>query len=69
MELWVKIDGEKKKYTGSFRSVMENLYKDAKGKEVQILCLHAPARERRRFKRELRWYDKDIVKTASAIAS
>ncbi|HIQ48315.1 MAG TPA: hypothetical protein EYH58_01585 [Aquifex aeolicus] len=69
MELWVKIDGEKKKYQGSFQAVMENLVKDGKGKEVQILCMHAPPRERRRFKRELRWYDKDIIKTASAIAT
>ena len=69
MELWVKINGEKKKYQGSFCAVMENLVKDGKGKEVQILCMHAPARERRRWKREYRWYDKDIIKTASAIAT
>ncbi|HIP43533.1 MAG TPA: hypothetical protein EYG91_06590 [Aquifex aeolicus] len=69
MELWVKINGEKKKYQGSFRAVMENLVKDGKGKEVQILCIHAPPRERRRFKRKLRWYDKDIIKTVSAIAT
>ena len=68
MELWVKINGEKKKYQGSFWAVMENLVRDGKGKEVQILCMHAPARERRRWKREYRWYDKDIIKTASAIA-
>lgn len=68
MELWVKINGEKKKYQGSFGTVMENLVKDGKGKEVQILCMHAPSRERRRWKREYRWYDKDILKTASAIA-
>ncbi|GAB6066082.1 hypothetical protein JCM9492_11740 [Aquifex pyrophilus] len=68
MELWAKVGEEKKKYQGSFRAVMENLVKDGKGKEVQILCIHAPARERRRFKRELRWYDRDILKTASAIA-
>jgi len=68
MELWVKIGDEKKKYQGSFKSVMENLVKEGRGKEIQILCMHAPPRERRRFKRELRWYDKDILKTASAIA-
>ncbi len=68
MELWVKINGEKKKYQGSFGVVMENLIKDGKGKEVQILCMHASPRERRRWKREYRWYDKDILKTASAIA-
>ncbi|NPB07489.1 MAG: hypothetical protein GXN96_01010 [Aquificae bacterium] len=69
MELWVKINGEKKKYQGSFRSVMESLVKEGKGKEVQILCMHAPPRERRRWKRELRWYDKDVLRTASAIAT
>jgi len=69
MELWVKINGEKKKYQGSFCAVMENLVKDGKGKEIQILCIHAPPRERRRWKRELRWYDRDVLKTASAIAT
>ncbi len=69
MELWVKINGEKKKYQGSFRSVMESLVKEGKGKEVQILCMHAPPRERRRWKRELRWYDRDVLRTASAIAT
>jgi len=68
MELWVKINGEKKKYQGSFCAVMESLVRDGKGKEVQILCMHAPPRERRRWKREFRWYDRDILKTASAIA-
>ncbi len=69
MELWAKIGRSKKKFQGSFRSVMEQLVKEAKGKKtVQLLSFHAGQKERRRFKRELRWHDKDLLKTASAIA-
>ncbi len=69
MELWAKIGRSKKKFQGSFRSVMEQLVKEAKGKKtVQLLSFHAGQKERRRFKKELRWHDKDLLKTASAIA-
>ncbi len=69
MEIWVKIGDTKKKYQGSFRAVMESIVRDAKGKEsVQLLSFHAGQKERRRLKRELRANDKDLLKTASAIA-
>ncbi len=70
MELWVKIGRTKKKFQGSFRSVMEELFKEAKGKKtVELLSFHAGQKERRRFKRELRANGRDLVKTASAIAT
>ncbi|MDQ7038719.1 MAG: hypothetical protein Q9N26_05925 [Aquificota bacterium] len=69
MEIWVKIGRTKKKYQGSFRAVMENIVKDGKGKKaVQLLSFHAGKKERRRLKRELREHDKDLLRTASAIA-
>jgi methyl-accepting chemotaxis protein len=69
MEIWVRIGRTKKKYQGSFRSVMESIVKDGKGKKtVQLLSFHAGKKERRRLKRELREHDKDLLKTASAIA-
>ncbi len=68
MELWAKIGNSKKKFQGSFRSVMESLAKEAKGKKtVQLLSFHAGQKERRRLKRELRANDKDLYKTAVAI--
>ncbi len=68
MELWAKIGNSKKKFQGSFRSVMESLVKEAKGKKtVQLLSFHAGQKERRRLKRELRANDKDLYKTAVAI--
>jgi len=69
MELWAKIGRTKKKFQGSFRDVMENLVKEAKGKKtVELLSFHAGQKERRRLKRELRANDKDLLKTASSIA-
>ncbi len=69
MELWVKIGKTKKKFQGSFRDVMESIVKEGKGKEtVELLSFHAGQKERRRFKRELRCNDKDLLKTASSIA-
>ncbi len=69
MELWAKIGRTKKKFQGSFRSVMEDIVKEGKGKKtVQLLSFHAGQKERRRLKRELRANDKDLLKTASSIA-
>ncbi|NPB07109.1 MAG: hypothetical protein GXO03_05855 [Aquificae bacterium] len=68
MELWVKIDGEKRKYQGSFKAVMEKLVEEGKGKKVELLSFHAPQKERRRLKRELRAHGKDLLKTASYMA-
>ncbi len=68
MELWAKIDGQIKKFQGSFKKVMEDIVREGRGKEVQLMSFHAEQKVRRRFKRELREYDKDLVKTASAIA-
>ena len=69
MELWAKIGRTKKKFQGSFRSVMEEVVKEGKGKKtVQLLSFHAGQKERRRLKRELRANDKDLLKTASSIA-
>jgi len=68
MELWVKIEGEKKKYQGSFKGVMESLVREGKGKKVELLSFHAPQKERRRLKRELRAHGKDLLKTASSVA-
>ncbi|SNZ08505.1 hypothetical protein SAMN06265182_1321 [Persephonella hydrogeniphila] len=68
MELWVNISGEKKKYQGSFKTVMESIYNDGKGKEVTLLSIHAPQKELRRFKREWRSNGKNLVETARKIA-
>ena len=68
MELWARIGKTNKKFQGSFKKVVEDLLKEAKGKKtVQLLSFHAGQKERRRFKRELRANDKDLVKTATAI--
>jgi len=69
MELWAKIGRTKKKFQGSFRSVMESIVKEGKGKKtVELLSFHAGQKERRRLKRELRANDRDLLKTASSIA-
>ncbi|RLJ70379.1 hypothetical protein BCF55_0650 [Hydrogenivirga caldilitoris] len=69
MELWVKIGRTNKKFQGSFRSVMESIVKEAKGKKtVELLSFHAGQKERRRLKRELRANGRDLLKTASSVA-
>ncbi|WP_456383495.1 hypothetical protein [Persephonella sp.] len=68
MEVWVSIAGEKKKYQGSFRSVMENLFHDGKDRDVKLFSIHAPKKELRRFKRELRKNGKNLIETARKIA-
>jgi len=68
MEVWVRIGKENKKYQGSFRSVMENIFNDGKGEEIYLLSIHAPQKELRRFKRELRKNGKDLLETARKIA-
>ncbi len=69
MELWAKINGSKKKFQGSFKSVMEQIVMEGKGKSVELLSFHAGQKERRRLKRELRAHGKDLLKTASYVAS
>lgn len=68
MELWATVAGEKKKYQGSFKKVMEELFFDGKEKDVRLLSVHAPKKELRRFKREWRKTGKDLVETARMIA-
>jgi hypothetical protein len=68
MEMVVAIDGNKVKYQGSFKSVMERLAEEGKGKELKLLSVHAGQKELRRLKRELRANDKDLYKTAKSLA-
>ncbi|ACO04321.1 MAG TPA: hypothetical protein DEP48_00625 [Persephonella sp.] len=68
MEVWVSVSGEKRKYQGSFRSVMEKIALEGKDKDLKLLSIHAPKKELRRFKRNLRAYSKDLFKTANEIA-
>ncbi len=68
MELWVKIGRSRKKFQGSFRDVMETLLRESRGKKtVELLSFHAGQKERRRFKRELRSHNRDLVKTAASL--
>ncbi len=70
MELWAKIGRTKKKFQGSFRNVMESIVREGKEKKtVELLSFHAGQKERRRLKRELRQNGRDLLKTASAIAT
>ncbi len=64
MELWAKVGGEKVKFQGSFRSVMEQLLEKAKDKEAVLLSFHTGQKERRRFKRDFRAANKDLVQLA-----
>ncbi len=68
MELWLSVSGEKKKLQGSFKSVMEEIVNIGKGKELKLLSVHAPKKELRRLKRELRKHGKDLYSTAKDIA-
>ena len=64
MELWANIGGEKFKFQGSFKSVMEQLLEKAKDKEAKLLSFHTGQKERRRFKRDYRAANKDLVQLA-----
>lgn len=44
MEVWVSVSGEKRKYQGSFRSVMEKIALEGKDKDLKLLSIHAPKR-------------------------
>ncbi len=68
MELWLSVAGEKKKLQGSFRKVMEQIVEMGKDKELKLLSVHAPQKELRRLKRELRAHGKDLYKTAKDIS-
>ncbi len=68
MELWAKIDGEIKKFQGSFKKVMEEVAKEGEGKEVTLMSFHAEQKVRRRFKREFRAHDKNLLETAKHLA-
>ena len=68
MELWAKINGEIKKFQGSFKKVMQDLVKEGEGKEVKLMSFHAEQKVRRRFKRELRAHDKNLLETAKHLA-
>ena len=68
MELWISVSGEKKKLKGSFKSVMEQIVEIGKDKELKLLSVHAPKKELRRLKRELRAHSKNLYETAKDIA-
>ncbi len=68
MEMVVSIGGNKVKYQGSFKSIMEKLVEDGKDKEVKLLSVHAGKKELRRLKRELRANNKDLYATAKKLA-
>jgi len=68
MEIVLSMDGNKVKYQGSFRKVMENIVKEGKDKDIKILSVHSHQKELRRLKRELRANNKDVYKTAKSIA-
>jgi len=68
MEMVVSINGNKTKYQGSFKSIMEKLAEEGKDKEVKLLSVHGSQKELRRLKRELRANDKDLYKTAKSLA-
>jgi thiamine pyrophosphate-dependent acetolactate synthase large subunit-like protein len=63
MELWVR-DGEKSvKIQGSLKAVYEELLNRFK-ESPQILAFNGTKRERRRFKKELRQANRDLLKAA-----
>ncbi len=64
MELWAKINGEKVKFQGSFKRVMEELLEKAGDGEAQLLSLHTGQKERRRFKRDFRAAGKNLKELA-----
>ncbi|HIP93069.1 MAG TPA: hypothetical protein EYH39_01510 [Desulfurobacteriaceae bacterium] len=68
MELWAKIDGEIKKFQGSFKKVMQDLVKEGEGKETKLMSFHAEQKVRRRFKRELRAHNKNLLETAKHLS-
>ncbi len=66
MEMWIKINGEKRKLQGSFLKVMEEIYNSGEG-EISLLAFNAGTKERRRLKRLLRWYDRDLREVARQV--
>jgi len=66
MEMWIRINGEKRKLQGSFFKVMEDIYNSGQG-EISLLAYHAGKKERRRLKRLLRWYDRDLREVARQV--
>ncbi|SMP14346.1 hypothetical protein SAMN06265339_1326 [Desulfurobacterium pacificum] len=64
MELWVRAeDGKSVKFQGSLKAVFEAV-KEKFSQSPQILAFNGTKRERRRFKRELREANKDLLKAA-----
>jgi len=64
MELWVKGEnGENRKLQGSLKAIFEEIKKEFKT-SPQILAFNGTKRERRRFKKELREANKDLLKAA-----
>jgi len=68
MEMVVSIGGNKTKYQGSFKSIMEKLVEEGKDKDIKLLSVHGSQKELRRLKREMRANDKDLYKTAKSLA-
>ncbi len=67
MELWLSVSGDRKKIQGSFKSVMEQILEFGKEQDLKLLSVHAPKKELRRLKRELRAHKKDLYQTARDI--
>ncbi|SNR87798.1 hypothetical protein [Desulfurobacterium atlanticum] len=63
MELWVKAGEETVKIQGSLKSIFETV-KNKFTETPKILAFNGTKRERRRFKKELRFAKKDLIKAA-----
>jgi len=64
MELWVRAEnGKTIKIQGSLKTVFETV-KEQFSQSPQILAFNGTKRERRRFKKELREANRDLLKAA-----
>ncbi len=63
MELWIRANGETVKLQGSLKAIFEKVFENHT-ESPQILAFNGTKRERRRFKRELRYAGKDLLKAA-----
>ncbi len=63
MELWIRDNGETVKLQGSLKAIFEEIIKNH-SQSPQILAFNGTKKERRRFKRELRCANKDLLKAA-----
>jgi len=63
MELWVREGDKSLKLQGSLKKIFEEVLQRF-NQSPQILSYHGTKRERRRFKRELRHAQRDLIKAA-----